>query len=149
MKHNSSFLSEAKVFLLLWSTQSFSELGSAMTSYALVIWAYEQKGSALSVSLLMVCSYAPYVIISIFAGTVSDRWNKKRIMLVCDTIAALGTVTVFILLKTNSLTLRYLYIINILNGLMNTFQQPASEVAVTCIIPKKYLYYILILLNNN
>ena len=35
-------------FLRLWSSQTFSALGSSMTSFALVIWAYEQSGSALS-----------------------------------------------------------------------------------------------------
>ena len=35
-------------FLRLWSTQTFSALGSSMTSFALVIWAYEQSGSALT-----------------------------------------------------------------------------------------------------
>ena len=39
-------------FVLLWATQAFSALGSSMTSYALVIWAYQQTGSALSTSLL-------------------------------------------------------------------------------------------------
>ena len=79
-------------FLMLWSTQSFSALGSAMTSYALVIWSYTQERSALMTALLMVCSYAPYVIFSIFAGALSDRWNKKVTMLVCDTVAAASTV---------------------------------------------------------
>ena len=55
-------------FLRLWSTQTFSALGSSMTSFALVIWAYEQSGSALSTALLSICSYAPYVLLSIFAG---------------------------------------------------------------------------------
>lgn len=40
-------------FLRLWSTQTFSALGSSMTSFALVIWAYEQSGSALSTALLV------------------------------------------------------------------------------------------------
>ncbi|WP_418270108.1 hypothetical protein [Hominenteromicrobium sp.] len=62
----------------------FSALGSAMTSFALVIWAYEQSGSALSTALLSICSYAPYVLLSIFAGALSDRWNKKATMLICD-----------------------------------------------------------------
>jgi Major Facilitator Superfamily. len=138
MKSFYTFIHEAKVFLLLWSTQSLSAFGTAMTSYALVIWSYEQKGSALATSLLMVCSYVPYVLLSIFAGTVSDRWNKKYIMLVCDTAAALGTATVFVLLHTHSLRLEHLYVLNAINGFMNTFQQPAAEAAVTRLIPKKY-----------
>ena len=58
---------EMRTFLILWLTQSLSGLGSAMTSYALVVWSYTQKGSALMTALLMVSSYAPYVLLSIFA----------------------------------------------------------------------------------
>lgn len=127
-----------KPFLMLWGTQAFSALGSAMTSYALVIWSYTQKQSALMTSLLMVCSYAPYVIFSIFDGALSDRWNKKATMLVCDTVAAVSTVVMLVLMKQQTLQVGHLYLINIVNGLMNTVQQPASEVAVTRILPPKY-----------
>lgn len=89
--------------LRLWSTQTFSALGSSMTSFALVIWAYEQSGSALSTALLSICSYAPYVLLSIFAGALSDRWNKKATMLICDAAAALTTVGVLVLLSTDAL----------------------------------------------
>ena len=124
-------------FLTLWSTQSLSSLGTAMTSYALVIWSYEQLGSALSTALLTICSYAPYVLMSIFAGALSDRWNKKRTMLVCDIFAALTTVAVLFLLRAGQLRLTHLYLLNALNGLMNTLQQPASEVAVSLLTPKE------------
>ncbi|MBQ9886811.1 MAG: MFS transporter [Lachnospiraceae bacterium] len=129
---------EMHAFLLLWLTQSFSGLGSSMTSYALVIWSYSQRGSALMTSMLMICSYAPYVIFSIFAGALSDRWDKKRTMLACDTIAAFTTVITLVLMRGGMLRIWHLYIINAVNGLMNTVQQPASEVAVTRIVPKKH-----------
>ncbi len=138
MKQHLKTIQEMKTFLLLWITQSFSGLGSAMTSYALVIWSYSQKGSALMTALLMVSSYAPYVVFSIFAGALSDRWNKKITMLVCDTIAALTTVAMLVLLWRNQLRIGHLYLINAVNGLMNTVQQPASEVATTRVLPKKY-----------
>ena len=86
-----------KTYLLLWSTQSLSALGSGLTGYSLVLWLYTQSGSALKTALLSVCSYAPYVIMSIFAGALSDRWNKKKIMLVCDLAAAISTAAVFVL----------------------------------------------------
>ena len=44
MKNYKKTLQEMKSFLLLWSTQAFSGLGSAMTSYALVIWSYGMAG---------------------------------------------------------------------------------------------------------
>lgn len=131
-------IKKIKSYLLLWGTQSLSALGSGMTSYALVLWLYLHSGSALKTALLSVCSYAPYVIMSIFAGALSDRWNKKRTMLVCDLLAAVSTVIVFVLIKADALSPWHLYVLNALNGLMNTIQQPASEVAATLLVPKEY-----------
>lgn len=135
---NKNVLKEMKDFLLLWISQALSGLGSAMTSYALVIWSYSQRGSALMSAMLMVCSYTPYVLLSIFAGALSDKWDKKKTMLVCDTAAALTTVVTLVLLQHNVLEVWHLYVLNAVNGLMNTIQQPASEVAVTRILPKEY-----------
>lgn len=137
-KTNLSALRPLRPFLLLWSTQALSALGSGMTSFALVVWSYGQSGSALSTALLSICSYAPYVLLSIFAGALSDRWSKKAAMLVCDLFAACTTVAVLLLLHTGSLAVWHLYALNALNGLMNTVQQPASEVAATLLVPKRY-----------
>lgn len=138
MKNFINTISEMRSYLLLWMTQMISGLGSAMTGYALVIWSYTQEGSALVTAMLMVCTYTPYVICSIFAGALSDRWDKKKILLVCDALAAMCTLAVLILLKTDQLRIWHLYIVNAVSGLMNTVQQPASEVAVTAILPRKH-----------
>ena len=125
-------------YLLLWSTQSLSALGSSMTGYALVLWLYRESGSALETALLSVCSYAPYVLMSIFAGALSDLWDKKRTMLICDLLAAVSTVGVLVLLKTGQLSPWHMYLLNAVSGLMNTVQQPASEVAATLLVPKEH-----------
>ena len=135
MKH---IISELKTFLTLWATQSLSQLGSAMTGFALTLWLYQKTGSALQTALLSICSYASYVVLSIFAGALSDRWDKKKTMLACDTFAACCTLVILILLKTDLLRPAHLYMLNAVTGLMNTVQQPASEVAMTLITPKKH-----------
>ena len=135
---NKQDLRALRPYLLLWSTQSLSTLGSGMTSYALVLWLYQRTGSALQTALLTVCSYGPYVVMSIFAGALSDRWNKKRTMLACDALAACCTLVVLALLGTGRLAAWHLYALNAVNGLMNTVQQPASEVAATLLVPERY-----------
>ncbi len=125
-------------FYILWSSQSLSQLGSSITAFALTLWLYEKTGSALSTAALTICSYAPYVVMSIFAGALTDRFNKKKTMLVCDTLAAMCTVVLFVLYKTDSLLIWHLYLVNVISGLMNTVQQPASEVTMTLIVPKDY-----------
>ncbi len=137
-RHMLTALQELRTYLLLWFTQSISQLGSAMTSFALVIWLYQGTQSALETALLAVSSYVPYVVMSVFAGALCDRWNKKATMLACDTIAALTSVAVLMLLRMNLLEPWHLYIINALSGLMNTVQQPASDVATTLLIPRKH-----------
>lgn len=127
-----------KNFLILWSTQSVSQLGSSITAFALTLWLYETTGSSLSTAALTICSYAPYVLMSIFAGALTDRFDKKKTMLVCDLFAVLCTIVVFGLFHTNQLMIWHLYALNIISGLMNTVQQPASEVAMTLIIPEEY-----------
>ena len=127
-----------KNFLILWSTQSVSQLGSSITAFALTLWLYETTGSSLSTAALTICSYTPYVLMSIFAGVLTDRLDKKKIMLVCDLLAVLCTIAVFALFRTNHLMVWHLYALNIISGLMNTVQQPASEVAMTLIIPEQY-----------
>ncbi|MCM1283216.1 MAG: MFS transporter [Muribaculaceae bacterium] len=129
---------ELKDFLILWSTQSVSQLGSSMTGFALTLWLYEKTGSSLGTAALMICSYAPYVLMSIFAGALTDRFDKKRTMLGCDVFAAVCTMTVFVLFRTNRLAVWHLYVLNAVSGLMNTVQQPASEVAMTLIMPEKH-----------
>ena len=128
---------ELRAFYLLWSTQSLSQLGSAMTGFALTLWLYEKTGSALSTAMLTICTYLPYVLMSIFAGAITDRFDKKKTMLACDTFAAACTVLVLVLYKTDLLCVWHLYAINGVSGLMNTVQQPASEVAYTLVVRKE------------
>lgn len=126
-----------KNFLILWSTQSLSQLGSSMTAYALTLWLYEKTGSSLSAAALTICSYAPYILMSIFAGALTDRFDKKKLMLCCDSFAAVCTVTVLVLFCMGRLAGWHLYLLNAVSGLMNTVQQPASDVAMTLLIPRE------------
>ena len=123
-------------FILLWATQTLSRLGSSLTPFALILWAYGKTGSALSTALLTVSSYVPYILLSLPVGTLTDRMNKKRLMLISDTSAALCTLTILFVWLSGNLELWHLYIVNAITGTAQTFQQPASEVATTLVTPE-------------
>lgn len=55
-----------KKYILFWLSQSISQLGSAMTSFALVLWTYNQTDSAMAVSVMAFCNYLPYIVVSLF-----------------------------------------------------------------------------------
>ncbi len=126
-----------KKYIILWLSQSVSGLGSSLTGFALVLWAYGQSNSAMSVSMMSFCNYVPYVILSLFAGVFVDRHNKKSIMLVSDSIAAFGSLAILVSLLMGRLAVWNIYVINGIIGITNAFQQPASAVATGRLVPKE------------
>ena len=101
-------LKQLHSFLLLWGSQTVSQLGTAMTDYAIIIWVYSRKGTASSVTLLTVYTFLPTIFFRFLAGSVVDRRNKKRIMLMADLLAACGTLAVFVLHSTEALQIWHL-----------------------------------------
>ncbi len=124
-------------YILLWLSQSVSGLGSSMTGFALVLWAYGQSHSAMSVSMIAFCNYVPYVFLSLFVGNFIDRHKKKTIMLVSDCIAAGGSLTVLAFLLAGNLAPWMIYIVNMVIGITNAFQRPASAVATGRLVPEE------------
>lgn len=123
-------------YIILWLSQSVSGLGSSMTGFALVLWAYGQSHSAMSVSLMSFCNYVPYIIVSLFVGGFIDRHSKKTVMLVSDSVAAVGSLAVLSLLLMGRLAVWNIYVINVVIGITNAFQQPASAVATGRLVPE-------------
>ena len=126
-----------KRFSMFFISQTVSQMGSSMTSFALIIWAYSNTGQVMSSSILAICSTIPYIIISLFGGTIADRVSKKKIMLICDLIAALCSLSILIFSLMNILHLWILCIINIIIGFMNAFQNPASQITVSLLVEKE------------
>lgn len=128
---------ELKTFYIFLSGQFVSQFGSKLTSYGLVLWAYQKSGSVLSTALLSVCYLIPEILLNFIAGSISDRWSKKKIMLAADTIAAVSSVCIILMLLTGNMKVEYLYLINIILGITDAFQSPASEVFVSLMVTKE------------
>lgn len=127
-----------KDFLLLWSSQSISILGSSLTSYALIIWVYQQKSTATSITMLSFCALLPSILFGFVAGTIVDKLNKKIVMLLGVALSSLGTLTVFILFTTGNLHISHIYIINFLLSFIGAFQNPASYVTESLLVPREH-----------
>ncbi|MGL5434038.1 MAG: MFS transporter [Lachnospiraceae bacterium] len=124
-------------FMLLLIGQTVSQMGSSMTSFAVVIWAYTQTGAVMASSLLAICNAVPYLLVSLLGGTIADNIGKKKLMLICDTAAAVGSVLILGSMVSGHLRLWILCGVNVLNGFMNAFQKPASEIAVSLMVDRK------------
>jgi DHA3 family macrolide efflux protein-like MFS transporter len=124
-------------FTIIWVGQFVSLLGTSMTNFALTIWAWEQTGQATALALMQLFFFAPQVLMSPLAGALVDRWSRKRVMILSDIGAGLGTVAIFFLMSTDRLQLPYLYAIAAFMGAFQSFQFPAYSAAVTTMLEKK------------
>lgn len=127
----------AKIFYILLFGQSISLLGTGMTRFAVMIWAYEQTKSATALALLGFFNCLTYIIASPFAGVFVDRWSRRRVMLLADFSAGLTTVFLLAINLTGELQLWHLYLAVGLAGIFEAFQEPAFTSTVSLLIPKE------------
>jgi MFS family permease len=125
-----------RTFLAVLVGQVFSLLGSGMTGFALVIWAFLQTGEATTLALAGLFYFAPTVLFSPFAGALVDRWNRKLTMMLSDLAQGLTTVAMLPLYLTGSLEIWHWYVAGAIAGTFASFHFPAYSAAITTMIPK-------------
>ena len=127
-----------RTFLTIWGGQTISLIGTSMTRFALLTWAYDQTKEATTLALLGFSSFIFYVLLSPLAGVLVDRWNRRVVMFVTDLGAALMTLMVFLLALSGNLQIWHLYLAEALTGAFEAFQVPAYQAAITMLIPKQH-----------
>ena len=75
-------------FLLLWAGQLVSLVGSGSIAFALAIWMFQRTGSTTKYALLCFCGTAPPLFVLPLVGPLVDRWDRKRLLIACDLLAA-------------------------------------------------------------
>jgi MFS transporter, DHA3 family, macrolide efflux protein len=127
-----------RTFLIIWSGQVASVLGSEMTNFAITIWAWEQTGQATPLSFLFFFTYTPRIIAASFAGLIVDRSNRKQLMIVGDMVAGFSTIAILLLFLSNHLQIWHLYLTTALNGLFGYLQNLAFSASMAMIVPKQH-----------
>jgi MFS family permease len=125
-------------FTIVWLGQLVSMLGTNMSRFALVIWVWGQTGEATSLVLIGIFSTIPSLALHLVAGTLVDRWDRRRVMMVADTAAGLSTLAILLLYSANGLELWHLYAASAVAGAAGTFQHLAYSTAITTLIPKAH-----------
>lgn len=135
-KYKIKFFEGMEIFTLIWFGELVSIIGTAMTRFALLIWAYEQIGKASTTALLGFFSILPYVFFSPAAGAIVDRFDRKKIMIFSDLAAGATTIAVFILFTTGNLKVWHLFLTEAFAGAFEAFQLPAFSAAITMLVTK-------------
>ena len=125
-----------KTFLTIWVGQLVSTLGSFMTVFALTLWVWDQTESATALTLVLFFAQLPRIVVTLFAGIITDRFNRQRLMLLGDTSAAISTAVVGGLWLTGSLQIWHLCAVMAVHGCFSQLQQLAYSASIALMVPK-------------
>ncbi len=133
-----SRLTGMKAFTLIWVGQITSLIGTALFSFAIGIWLYQQTGLATTFTSMIFFSNIPRIVLSPFAGAGVDRWDRKLTMMISDLASGIITVIVLILMWNGSLKIWELYLLMAVSSAFESFQFPAFSSSITLLVEKKH-----------
>ncbi len=108
-------------YLLLVCGQIVSTLGSQFSLIAFPLLALFITGSPAQAGLIGSVRLLPYFLLSLPAGALSDRWDRKRVMQICDTGRALSLASIPVAYALGHLALLQLYLVSLLEGTLFVF----------------------------
>lgn len=127
-------------FLLLWSGQTISDMGSAVTTLAIPLLAITLlHATAFEMGLLTASGTVAYLLVALPAGVLIDRVAKRRVMLVCDLAKGLVLATVPICSLVGGLSIGLLYAVTFISGCLAVFFEIAYQSFVPVLLDRDRL----------
>lgn len=127
------------VFGTVWLGQFISVVGSRFTGFALGVWMYQRTGSATQLALIAFLTVLPMVVLAPVAGMLVDRLDRRRLMIVSDIGACLGTIAVWWWFTNGQLESGLVYLFITWGAIWSTFRTTAYFAATTLLVPKEQL----------
>jgi MFS family permease len=127
-------------FMLLWSGQTVSTLGSQVSLLAFPVLFLAITRSPAQTGLLTALRLLPYICFGLPAGALIDRWDRKRVMLICDALRALAMGSIPLALALGYLTSVQLYLVTFIEGALALFFGLAETACLPRVVPKQQLH---------
>ena len=126
-------------WLLLWSGQLVSVVGAQISQLAYPLLMRALTKSPAQAGFISAARTLPYLLLGLPAGALVDRWNRKRVMLICDSGRALALGSIPLSLALGRLTLTQLYVVALVEGVFNVFFNLAETAALTRVVTREQL----------
>jgi DHA3 family macrolide efflux protein-like MFS transporter len=126
-------------FLTIWSGQAISLLGSGLVQFSLVWWLTESTGSAIVLGLASMLALLPQVFLGPFAGALIDRWDRRKVMIVADSVIALATVALAVLFRLGWVQIWHVCALMFIRATGGAFHWPAMQASTPLMVPRQHL----------
>lgn len=118
-------------FLLLWSGELVSSIGSGLTSFGLGVYVFEQTGSAANMAFVTLLAFLPTLLFSVPAGVLADRYDRRLLMMIGDGCSALGILFILFCVLRGGASLTEICIGVTISSVFSSLLEPSYRAAVT------------------
>lgn len=135
MKQKSNF----NKFLLLWSGELVSAIGGGLTSFGLGVYVFNETGSAASMALVTLLAFLPTLLLSVPAGVLADRYDRRLLMMAGDGFSAIGILYILFCVMRGGASLVEICIGVTISSVFSSLLEPSYRATVTDLLtPEEY-----------
>lgn len=126
-------------FFTIWTGQALSLMGSMLVQFALVWYLTVETGSATVLAMASLAAFLPQIVLGPLAGSLVDRWNRKRVLLVADSVIALTTLGLAMLFASGVIEIWHIYVAAFIRSLGGSFHHGAMSASTSLMVPTENL----------
>lgn len=118
-------------FLLLWSGEFISSIGGGLTSFGLGVYVFDKTGSAAGMALVTLLGFLPTLLLSVPAGALADKFDRRLLMMIGDGCSALGIIFILICMMNGGATLAQICIGVSVSAIFSALLEPSYKATIT------------------
>ncbi|MCR4762811.1 MAG: MFS transporter [Lachnospiraceae bacterium] len=118
-------------FLLLWTGELISSIGGGLTSFGLGVYVFNRTGSAASMALVTLLGFLPTLLLSVPAGVLADRYDRRLLMMIGDGCSALGILYILICMMWGEASLIQICIGVSVSAIFSALLEPSFRATIT------------------
>jgi MFS family permease len=126
-------------YMLLWSGQVVSTLGSTASGIVFPLLILAITNSPAAAGIAGALQSVPYLLFSLPAGALIDRWDRKRVMILCDAGRAVAMGSIPVAVALGALTIWQIYVVAFIEGTLFVFFNIAEVAALPRVVPKSQI----------
>ena len=124
-------------FLLLWVGELIFAVGGGLTSFGLGVYVFQQTGSAASMALVTLLAFLPTLLLSVPAGVLADRYDRRLLMMLGDGCSALGILYILLCMTQGQAALWQICIGVFVSSTFSALLEPSYRATVTDLLTKE------------
>ncbi|HHV06151.1 MAG TPA: MFS transporter [Anaerolineaceae bacterium] len=126
-----------KKFLIFWLAGLVATIGSGMTSFGIGVYIFERTDSAFVKSMISLVAFLPTIVAGPFAGTLADRFDRRKLMVLGDGLSTLGILLILYAIQFANSNVFLIGTGAFLSALFSSIIEPATKATVSDLLSEE------------